>query len=90
MSATGTARDAALGPVQHAILGALAEHGALTATRLAEHLGLESIHQSLRTLRNRGYVTVAEYQRRAGTSAGVYAITTAGREALDAAKGAAA
>ena len=80
-----------LGPVQQAVLAALAEHGPMTAARLGEHLGRNpvSIHQSVRTLRDRGLVTVAEYQRRAGTAAGVYAITTAGREALEAAKEAA-
>lgn len=77
-----------LGPVQRAVLGALAEHGGLTAARLAGYLGrgLVSIHQSVRTLRDRGYVTVAGQVRRAGKAAGVYVITTAGRAALEAAR----
>jgi predicted ArsR family transcriptional regulator len=82
------AATAPLGPVQARILAALAEHGGLTAARLAEHLGCEraSADQSLRTLRDRGLVRVAEYRRRAGKAAGVYVITMAGRTALGAAK----
>jgi DNA-binding MarR family transcriptional regulator len=86
------AATAPLGPVQQLILGALAEHGGLTAARLTEHLGCTrgSVDQSLRTLRDRGLVRVAERQRRAGKAAAVYVVTTTGRTALDAAKGAAA
>jgi len=82
------AAAAPLGPVQQLVLAALAEHGGLTAARLAEHLGCDrpKVDQSLRTLRDRMLVRVAEYQRRAGKAAGVYVITTAGRTALAAAK----
>lgn len=82
------AAAAPLGPVQQSVLGALAELGGLTAAQLAEHLGCEraSVDQSLRTLRDRGLARVAEYQRRAGKSAGVYVITTTGRTELAAAK----
>lgn len=82
------AAAAPLCPVQQSVLGALAELGGLTAARLAEHLGCEraSVDQSLRTLRDRGLVRIAEYRRRAGKSAGVYVITTTGRTELAAAK----
>jgi len=81
------AATAPLGPVQRAVLETLAGHGGLTAARLAEHLGCErsAADQSLRTLRGRMLIRVAEYQRRAGKSAGVYVITTTGRTALAAA-----
>lgn len=92
MSTQAVAAAAPLGPVQRPVLEALAgTPGGLTVTGLAGVLGCDrpTADQSVRTLRDRGLVYVAARQRRAGKPAAVYAISTAGLAALQAAREAA-
>jgi len=80
------------GPVQLPVLEALAAAGdGLTITELAGVLGTvrTTADQSVRTLRDKGRVRVARYEKRAGKTSGVYVITTAGLAALERARRAA-
>ena len=78
--------------MQLLVLEAVAAHeGGCTVTILADALGRgrTAVDSAVRVLRDRGLVRVLTYERRAGKSAAVYVISTAGLAALEAAKEAA-
>ena len=78
-----------LGPMQLLVLDAVAAHEeGCAVTVLADVLGRDrtAVDSAVRVLRDRGLVRVLTYERRAGKSAAVSVITTAGLAAREAAK----